>query len=85
MAHRSVWTGEKLQGMADSAALFLVWEETWLPGDLNVLGHIIEKPEKSSFTALGIWMHDLTSSPQTPMRGGLASASRRLCMPGALE
>lgn len=63
------WAGEKLPGVADSDALFLVREGTLLPGDRNMVGHIIEKkPDKSSFTTLGIWIPDLTGSPQTPVK-----------------
>lgn len=40
-------------------------------------GYTVEKPEKSSFTTLGIWTHDLTPSFSTPVRHGLASPQPR--------
>lgn len=36
-----------------------------------MVGHIIEeKPDKSSLTTLGIWIPDLTGSPQIPVKYG---------------
>lgn len=44
-----------------------------LVGDLNMVGNITENLEKSSFTLLGIWVHDLTSSSPTPVTSGFES------------
>ena len=43
----------------DGDALFLARDETLSPGDLNMVGSILEKPEESSFTMLGIKIHAL--------------------------
>lgn len=65
------WAGEKLPGVADSDTLFLVREGTLLSGDRTMVGHIIEeKLDKSSLTTLGIWIPDLTGSPQIPVKYG---------------
>lgn len=59
-------------------------EETSLPADLTLVGHMIEKPERSSLTPSAIWIHDLTSALRAPVRSALSAPARRLCRPREL-